>query len=132
VIGAVTSLPTLLSGSADPTRPLAGHVWIGIFLASAFGVLCQAMVVAGTIRALSGRESRFVESSVRALRHSFRVLVAALLVALIFALGILLLVVPGLIALTVLAVVVPVCVMEDVRPLESLSRSSALTAGSRW
>jgi uncharacterized membrane protein len=132
LIGAVTSLPTLLSGSADPMQPVGGKLWLGIVLGSVFAALCQAMVVAGTIRALTGKEPRFVESSARALRRSFPVLVAYLLLALICALGILLLIVPGLIAFAALAVVVPVCVMEDLRPLESLSRSCALTAGSRW
>ena len=132
VIGVVTSLPTLLSGSVDPTHPIFGQLWLGIVVASLTSALCEAMVIVGTIRALAGGDARFAESAMRGLSRTLPVLVAWVLVSLIFALGIVLLIVPGLIAFAALAVVLPVCVVEDVRPLEALARSYELTTGSRW
>jgi len=51
---------------------------------------------------------------------------------LIVFLGILLLVVPGVIAMCALYVAIPAVVVEDVGPGEALGRSRALTKGSRW
>jgi hypothetical protein len=43
-----------------------------------------------------------------------------------------LLIVPGIFALTVIFVFVPVCVVEGCGPLRSLERSRELTKGYRW
>ena len=51
---------------------------------------------------------------------------------LVIGLGFLLFVVPGLIAIAALAVVVPACVVEQLGPIESISRSRDLTSGHRW
>ena len=47
-------------------------------------------------------------------------------------LGMLLLIVPGLILMTMWYVAVPACVVEGTGPVRSLGRSRELTAGYRW
>jgi hypothetical protein len=46
--------------------------------------------------------------------------------------GMILLIVPGFIVMTMLAVAAQVCVIERLGPIASLSRSAALTKGVRW
>jgi hypothetical protein len=46
--------------------------------------------------------------------------------------GMILLVIPGLIVMTMLSVSVQACVIERLGPIASLSRSAALTKGNRW
>ena len=62
----------------------------------------------------------------------FPVLGVALVVTVIFAIGLALLVVPGLIAICVLYVALPVAVIERAGVGRSLRRSAELTKGSRW
>jgi len=132
VIGTVTSFPTLAFGLSDPAHAAPSTLAAGILISSLLTALCQAAVVYGTIQALNGETARFGESALLALKRLLPVCVAWLLISLIAALGFLLLIVPGLIAVTALFVVLPVCVMEDVRPLKGLSRSAELTTGYRW
>ena len=60
------------------------------------------------------------------------VIVASILVAIVIALGFVLLIVPGLILATMLWVVIPVIVIERMGPFGSLGRSGELTKGFRW
>ena len=46
--------------------------------------------------------------------------------------GFILLLVPSLIFLTMFFVVIPVCVLEGLGPIQSLGRSRELTKGHRW
>ena len=62
----------------------------------------------------------------------FPLLVAGLLAGLGIALGFVLLVVPGLILLTIWAVIGPVIVVEGVSALDSFGRSRALVRGHGW
>jgi uncharacterized membrane protein len=47
-------------------------------------------------------------------------------------LGFMLLVVPGIILATALAITIPVCVVEQIGPFASIRRSAFLTKGNRW
>jgi len=62
----------------------------------------------------------------------FPLLVAGLLAGLGIALGFILFVVPGLILLTIWAVIGPVIVLEGAAPLDSFGRSRALVRGHGW
>ena len=57
---------------------------------------------------------------------------AGLIVGFIVVIGLILLVVPGLYALTIFAVVAPVIVLERVGVFDSLGRSRALVKGNGW
>ena len=59
-------------------------------------------------------------------------LVAGLLAGLGIALGFVLLIVPGLVLLTIWAVIAPVIVIERTRALEAFGRSRALVRGNGW
>ena len=72
----------------------------------------------------------------RSLRLSLRRILplvgAGFLVFIGYMLGILMLIVPGLIFLTGVAVTAPVILFEDAGPVQALGRSWTLTEGSRW
>src|SRR5262245_16292984 len=61
-----------------------------------------------------------------------RLLVAGILAGLGIALGLILLIVPGLFLLTIWAVIAPVIVVEDRRAFESFGRSRELVRGHGW
>jgi uncharacterized membrane protein len=60
------------------------------------------------------------------------VVIAWFLMAVIVLIGLAVLVIPGLIALTLLFVVSPACVIERTGPIAALKRSNVLTKGHRW
>ncbi len=101
-------------------------------LAFLFASVCDAMIVCGAIESLEGRPVRAGESIVRGLRRALPVSAVSLLAMLITVLGLILLVVPGVIAAVILSVAVPACVVERLGPIESLRRSDDLTGGFRW
>ena len=68
----------------------------------------------------------------RCLARIWPILGTSLLVSLIAGVGTLLLIVPGFIALLMLYVAVPACVVEGLGPAASLGRSAELTKGFRW
>ncbi len=60
------------------------------------------------------------------------VIVAFILSVLIVVVGMLLLVIPGIIAVMILFVTIPACVIERLGPVQALKRSRELTKGYRW
>jgi hypothetical protein len=66
------------------------------------------------------------------LSRFFPVILLALLMGVLFMLGFMLLIVPGLILITMWFVSTPACVVERTGPWTSLKRSAALTKGHRW
>jgi hypothetical protein len=94
-----------------------------------FGALCQAMVVFATFQHLRNKRVQILDSVSHGLAPFASVIGTSLLVTIIVAIGTILLFVPGIIASTMLSVAIPVCVVERVGPLRSLSRSRNLTDG---
>jgi uncharacterized membrane protein len=92
----------------------------------------QAIVVFAAFQDLRGRQVNAAESFRRGVARLFPAIIASILVGLMTGIGLLLCVVPGLIALTAMAVVLPACVVERLGPIESMSRSADLTSGHRW
>jgi hypothetical protein len=78
------------------------------------------------------RPVSFGESLKVGLARFFPVVLLALLMGLLFMLGFMLLIVPGLILITMWFVSTPACVVERTGPWTSLKRSAALTKGHRW
>jgi hypothetical protein len=68
----------------------------------------------------------------RALRRAPALAGMIILQGLAAVVGLLLFVVPGLVVLCAYAVAGPVCVVEGLGPIESLSRSAVLTRGNGW
>jgi hypothetical protein len=66
------------------------------------------------------------------MRRLFPVLIVNLLVILAIGVGLVLFIVPGVILGTMLAVAIPICVVEKPGIFATLNRSSDLTKGNRW
>lgn len=92
----------------------------------------QATVLYGAFQQMQGQSFDIA----RSLKSGFERMPAVIGVTILFGLacgfGALLLIVPGLMLLCAFYVAVPVCVIERLGVVESLSRSRALTKGSRW
>ena len=89
-------------------------------------------VVYGTVSELRGRRAGLGECVARGVALIPTVLGVAILTALAIWLGSILFLVPGVIALVMLWVAIPVAVVERPGVFASLGRSRALTKGSRW
>ena len=89
-------------------------------------------VVYGTVSELRGRRAGLGECIARGVAVIPPILAVAILTALAIWLGSILFLVPGVIALLMLWVAIPVAVVERPGVFASLGRSRALTKGSRW
>jgi hypothetical protein len=131
----LAGLPTLMLELTAP-RPVRGHInWtaVGItWLSGLLAMFAEAMVIYAAFQDLRGRKVSAMESLSRGLERFFSVFLVSLFVGLAIGVGFLLLVIPGLIAWAMLAVALPVCVVEREGGMASLSRSSELTSGHRW
>ncbi|MGA7239188.1 MAG: hypothetical protein WBY44_26135 [Bryobacteraceae bacterium] len=105
---------------------------VGGFVAMMFSALSQAVVVYATFQDLRGREVNPVESFSRGLGRVVPAIATSILEALAVAIGLVLFLAPGLIALAAFSVALPICVVERAGPLRSLSRSAELTRGYWW
>jgi hypothetical protein len=140
LVGIAELLPLVLSLSVpqdviSPSefRPSVLLVPAGIgFLQFILTSFAQAIVVFAAFQDLRGRPVNAGESLRRGLSRLFPVVVASVLTAMVVGVGLLLCLIPGLVALTALAVVLPACVVERLGPIEAMSRSSDLTTGHRW
>ena len=102
------------------------------FVIIAVNMVGEAAILYGAFQYLRGQPVRIGESLRAALSRVFPLLGLTILLGLAVSLGLILLVVPGLILITMWAVVVPICVVERLGPTASMSRSSMLTKGHRW
>jgi hypothetical protein len=134
-------LVALLANIQHPNAPLAatmvggrmtpsGRLWT--FLLPVLQTAAQAAVVSGTMTALSGQSVGIAEMARNAARRFWPTLGVVILQGFGVVFGLVLLVVPGLIALAMLYVAIPVCVIEQRGVTASLNRSAALTKGHRW
>jgi hypothetical protein len=96
------------------------------------GLVAQGAVAYGVFQALRGTPAGLGQCITVGLQRLLPVLGVALVTGFAVAFGVVLLVVPGLILMTVLYVAVPVAVIEKPGVGRSLSRSQELTAGYRW
>jgi hypothetical protein len=94
--------------------------------------ISQSAMTYGAFQDIRGRPFALSASFRRGLKRFIPVLGAAICALILILVGFVLLVVPGFIALTVIFVFVPVCVVEGCGPLRSLDRSRELTKGYRW
>ncbi|MCC8165542.1 MAG: hypothetical protein LIQ31_05195 [Planctomycetes bacterium] len=99
---------------------------------SCFSLFIQAAVAYAVYRSMCGESSTAGESLAKGLKRFFPVLIASIIVGGLTAVGYILLVIPGLILTCIFIVTIPVCVVEQSGPLDSLQRSSVLTKEYRW
>lgn len=115
----------LFAGSLDPTTYQVIDGILNVIL----GPLLTAGLTFGVIETLAGHRISAGESLSRGLKNALPAIGVAFLVSIIVALGLILLIVPGVIAACVYAVAIPVAVAE--RGSSALSRSAELTRGHR-
>src|SRR5918998_3288534 len=114
----------------------SGGVLVGL-ATTAIGLIAtywyQGMVVEAVVDILDGRRDHTV-GSLFSLATPFigRLIGAGLLATIIIIIGFILLIVPGLIALTFLAVVAPAVVIDRVGVTHALRRSRELVSGNAW
>ena len=91
-----------------------------------------ATLIFGTMQALRGQRAAFGECLDRGIMVLIPVLGVVLIVSLATIVGMVLLVIPGLVVMTMFRVAIPVAVVERSGVIATLRRNSALTHGYRW
>lgn len=114
----------------------SGGVLVGL-ATTAIGLIAtywyQGMVVEAVVDILDGRRDHTVGSLFSSATPFIgRLIGAGLLATLIIIIGFILIIVPGLIALTFLAVVAPAVVIDRVGVTDALRRSRELVSGNAW
>lgn len=127
---------SFITGTPSPTT---GMRTSGLLLGLAEGLvniaciyLLQAALVQATITDLNGQRPSLGNALSAAFGLALPVIVISILTGIGVALGMILLVVPGLMLLCAWCVAVPVRVVEDTGISESFGRSRELTKGHRW
>ncbi len=114
---------------------LAGTVgfWLGFVVSVVAAFLLQATLVKAVQDVRDGRADMSISETVSAaLPYIWPVAGASILAAIAIAIGLVLLIVPGLFLITIWAVIVPVIVIERSGVLASFGRSRELVRGRAW
>jgi len=130
LVTAFASVPSLLM----PANPLEhqGAAGLLVLLLIVLGTLSQAVVLYAAFQVMRGRPVDLAESARIGLRRFFSIVGLAIVVSLLIALASALLLFPGVMLYTMWFVATPVCVVEQLGPFASMSRSRELTKGHRW
>jgi hypothetical protein len=104
----------------------------GVLLWLFLSFVAQAIILHGAFQDMRGRPVLFGESAMKGLARFLPVLGVAICVVLTVAFGVILLVFPAFIFMSMYYVALPVCVVERRGPFASMKRSAALTKGHRW
>ncbi|MEW9304609.1 hypothetical protein [Labrys neptuniae] len=134
LLNSLPSLPTLLAllvnGEVSQTPTLADLVALPI--AVILLVFAQGATIAGTHRLLQGSDFGLLLSMRQTWQRLPTLLGTAFLSGILVLLGLAALVVPGLMAIALLYLALPACMIERTDMVESLERSGQLTQGYRW
>jgi len=103
-----------------------------MFLMMLAGFIAQTAIVHASIETLAGKSATFGDMLSTAVQKFLPVVGASIIIMLLYMVGAIFLVVPGIIALLMLCVTIPVIVAEDKPVFEALKRSAELTKGSKW
>ncbi len=114
---------------------LAGN--IGVFLGSLVGIIAAFLLQATLVKAVQdvrdGRADLSISETVSAATpYVLPVAGAAIMAGIAIAIGLFLLIVPGLFLITIWAVIVPVIVLEQSGVFASFGRSQRLVRGHGW
>ena len=139
LVAAVAQLPNLLLALFNPAiRPRPGGSQlitagvVGWLVIMVIIPITQTVLYHAAFQDMLGRPIRVGDSLALELRRFFPILGAVICMGVLIILGFMLLVVPGIILATALAITIPVCVVEQIGPFASIRRSAFLTKGNRW
>jgi hypothetical protein len=107
-------------------------VLVGFLVFFSLNTIGEAVLLLGAFQRMQGQLLRVNEALQRAFARFFPLVGLGIVWTLGFMVGFLLLIVPGVILLCMWWVAVPACVVENLGPIQSLSRSAELTRGYRW
>jgi hypothetical protein len=125
-------VPLLLMGAGFVGGMNLGLVGSGgLILAITTAILSPALVH-GAVADLNGRKPTFQECLGRGARKALPVFAVLFVTGIGAMFGLILLIVPGIMLLIAWSVAAPAKVVEQVGVFGALSRSAALTKGSRW
>jgi hypothetical protein len=134
VIAALAALPAVLleNFSSEKDAAAAALSLLSLLGMVALGPLSQAIMLHIAFQDMGGRRVSLSESFRAALGRWLPLIGLAIVMGLGIALGVLLLIVPGIILMTMWYVANPACIVERLGVSASMARSSALTKGHRW
>src|SRR5215469_4261379 len=139
VVAVIAYSPLLLIVSMrtkpiEPSEALSQALWafFGVVLLVVLPQLGNAIILHAAFQDMRRRPVRLVESFNVGLSRFLPVIGIAFVQGFLIALGMILLIVPGLILYTMWFVGLPACVVERLGPWTSLRRSRELTKGYRW
>jgi uncharacterized membrane protein len=105
---------------------------IGYVVFLFLSIVLQASLIVASANDLAGRPVNFGECVSRAVAKLFPLIGLGIVVAIGVSIGFVFLIIPGVILYLMWMVAVPVLMVENLGVFDSLSRSAALTKGSRW
>jgi hypothetical protein len=131
-ITALVSLPAILATLIMGSNPFAAV--IPLLLGVLTGPIGTGAITYGVYEYLRGRQTTVGDCLRVGFANVLPILGVAILSGLIIMIGIVLCIIPGLIAMSVLAVAVPVAIQEKEKRdiMVALRRSATLTEGYRW
>jgi len=130
IISALVSIPVIVATVLLGDNPFGAFV--PTLLSAVTGPISTAAITSGVYEYLRGRQITVGECLRVGLANISSVFIVALLVGLITAGGLILCVIPGIIAAVVYSVAVPVAVQEKLWEMDALRGSASLTKGYRW
>lgn len=116
----------------DTSMAVVGSGIIAFLIGLVLRALVQGCLVRATIADSEGRKAGLGECLAAAAVRALPLIGASFLFVLGLALGMILLIVPGVMFAIAFAVVAPVVVEERVGVIEAFRRAAALTRGARW
>lgn len=126
------NVPVTFTNDDSPAVDVVIACGISLVLCTLFSVFAGAAVVDGAIDNMRGRPVDMGNAVRVALRRFFPILGATAAVVGLAILGFGLLIFPAAMIISACFVVVPVCVVEGLGPVQSMRRSAELTKGYRW
>ncbi len=137
MIAGFWAMGAFMAPSPDAPVPTATTgFFIGFFGTMAWAFVSMAVMMAavtyGAIEHQAGRKATLLDMLKVAVRSLFPVVVALVLSGILYVIGWLLFVVPGIIVGMMLCVTVPAIVAEGLGPLKGMHRSRDLTTGFKW
>jgi hypothetical protein len=115
-----------------PGEQVLTALGIGWLISLLVGTLGEVVMIAMALDVLAGRPPQFGSALAQGLRLLLPAIAVRLLLWLGIALGLMLLIIPGLVLMLTWAIVLPVLVAERPGILASFSRSGELLRGARW
>jgi len=127
---AFLGLQSSQTGTIDPSQIYMMILPMVFMMIAAY--VAQTAIVYAAVESLAGKSATFGKMLSTGLRYILPVIGATLIITVLYSIGVMLLVIPGIIVLLMLSVTVPVIVAENKSVFEALKRSAELTKGYRW